>query len=216
MAYKLKSAFRPSERKRREIGEVEINLTPIMNLVVVLIPLLLQAIVLIELGRIDYEPPPLSATEQGQGESEGGPSEGPQEPTKLNLLVNISDTAIQVSIFGEVAGDNYWVIGLTEQNTHDFVQLQEVLYQIKNDMVEPTFLKTEKVVVDSTTGVTIDKKIYRLEDADIIRIAASANLDYQSLVTLLDITRSIVVYDVEHWLFPQPVLGQLQQVAVVQ
>ena len=216
MAYKLKSAFRPSERKRRSMGEVDIDLTPIMNLVMVLIPLLLQAIVFINLGRIDYEPPPLNVAEQGPSEMEGGPTAGPQESTALNLVVNIGDTVIQVSIFGEVAGDNYWEIGLTEENTHDFAQLQNILYQIKTEQVDPTYLRTEKTIVDSTTGETVDKKIYRLEDADIVRIAASANLDYQSLVTLLDITRSIVVYDVEHWLFPQPVLGQLQQVAVVQ
>lgn len=206
MAYKLKSAFRPSERKRRDEGEMEINLTPIMNLVVVLIPMLLQAMVVIKLGRIDYEPPPLAVGEaQDSGdESEGG---GSDEPTTLNLVLNVADSSLQVSIFGAVEGDNYWDLPLTEAGEYDFAALQEILYKIKTEMVGPP-IRTE-TSANPKTGEEIVKEVYKLDDASIVRIAAGPQLDYQSLVTLLDVTRSILVDGEEHWLFPQPVLGQL-------
>ena len=213
MGYKLKSAFKPSERKRREFEDIEINLTPIMNLVVVLIPLLLQTVAFINLGRIDYKPPPVSMTTPSQGE-ESGASAGPAEPTILNLVVNIRDSVTQVSIFGDVSGENYWEIPLNEDGLHNFAELQRILHFIKTEKVEPTFIKTE-TIFDSTTNKPYEERIYRLEDAHTIRLAATPNLDYQSLVWLLDYTQSVVVDDSLYTLFPQPVLCQLQTVAVL-
>ena len=206
MAYKLKSAFRPSERKRRDEGDMEINLTPIMNLVVVLIPMLLQAMVVIKLGRIDYEPPPLAVgeTQDTGDEADGG---GSDEPTTLNLVLNVADSSLQVSIFGAVEGDDYWDIPMTETGDYDFAALQQILYTIKTEKVGAP-IRTE-TLTDSKTGNEILKEIYKLDDAAIVRIAAGPSLSYQSLVTLFDVTRSIMVDGEEKWLFPQPVLGQL-------
>jgi len=210
MSYKLKSAFRPSERKRRDIEETEINLTPIMNLVVVLIPLLLQAMVMTKIGRIDYEPPPLAVMEESEGGGEGEGGGG--GPTLLNLVVNVIDTSLQVSIYGATEGANYWNISLTPEGGYDFARLQAILLEIKTKEVgEP--LSTEKSK-DPKTGEEITKEIYRCEDASIVRIAAGAQLNYQNLVALLDATRSITVNDTERWLFPQPVLGQIQTALV--
>jgi|GEM_PF-446934 len=210
MAYKLKSAFRPSERKRRDIEEVELNLTPIMNLVVVLIPLLLQAMVLSKIGRIDYEPPPLMVAEES--DEGGGGDGGGGGPVLLNLVVNVIDTSLQVSIYGATEGNNYWNISLTPEGFYDFGRLQEVLYEIKTKEVgEPE--RTEKSK-DPKTGVEAIKEIYKFEDASIVRIAAGPQLSYQNLVALLDATRSIMISDTEKWLFPQPVLGQIQSALV--
>ncbi|MBC8278973.1 MAG: hypothetical protein H8E46_12130 [FCB group bacterium] len=206
MAYKLKSAFRPSERKRRDEGDMEINLTPIMNLVVVLIPMLLQAMVVIKLGRIDYEPPPLAVGE-AQDSGDENQDGGSDEPTTLNLVLNVADSSLQVSIFGAVEGDNYWDLPMTEAGEYDFAALQEILYKIKTEKVGAP-IRTE-TAADPKTGEEIVKEVYKLDDAAIVRIAAGPRLDYQSLVTMLDVTRSIMVDGEEKWLFPQPVLGQL-------
>ena len=185
--------------------DMEINLTPIMNLVVVLIPLLLQAMVVIKLGRIDYEPPPLAVAETPQDDAEG--DGGSDTPTMLNLTVNVIDTSIQVSIYGELEGENYWEIPLTPGSEFDFARLQEILIDIKlNQVGEP--IRTEQTV-DPRSGEDIVKEIYNMEDAAIVRIAAAPYVSYQNMVTLLDVTRNVMIDGNVKWLFPQPVLGTI-------
>jgi hypothetical protein len=181
-----------------------------MNLVVVLIPMLLQIVVFIRLGRIDYSPPPLPAF----GEAGGGGGSGGGGGEILNLVVNVVDSAIQVSIFGATSGEGYWSIPNTDSGSYNYAALQNVLYEIKTKYVGKP-IRTEKEV-DPKTGEERVKEIYRLEDASIVRIAAGPNLDYQSLVSFLDATRSIFVEGKENWLFPQPVLGQLRMAYVAQ
>jgi biopolymer transport protein ExbD len=206
MGYKVKSAFRPSERKRRELGEVAIDLTPIMNLVVVLIPLLLQVVVFVQIGRIDYEPPPLPAFgDVGGGEGGGGGGGGAD---LLNLVVNVADSAFQVSIYGAVSGQGYWTIPLTPDGEYDYATLQQVLLKVKTEEVGAP-LRTE-TATDPKTGEQTTKEIYKVEDASIVRIAAKGTLKYHTLVSLLDATRSVMVDNKEQWLFPQPILGQLR------
>lgn len=205
MGYKVKSAFRPSERKRRSLDEVAVDLTPIMNLVVVLIPLLLQVVMFIQIGRIDYEPPPIPSVDSGENGGEGGG--GGEKVELLNLVVNVTDSALQVSIYNAVSGQGYWNIPLVDGG-YDYAKLQEVLIKIKDEEIGAP-LKTE-TITDPKTGESTVKEIYKVEDASIVRIAAKPTLKYQDLVSLLDATRSVVLNGKEKWLFPQPILGVLR------
>lgn len=209
MAYKVKSAFRPSERKKRALEKVEINLTPIMNLVVILIPLLLQAIVLIKLGRIDYKPPPLpEEAEEISSEVEGGGG----EPEMLNLVLQVVDSSLRVSIFNATSGEGFWNISLTPEGEYDFAELQRVLLDIKKNKVgEPTDWTTE---TDSLTQEQIRKPVYKFTDAKIVRIAATPDIEYQSIVTLLDATYDVISDGIREELFPQPILGQIGLVLI--
>jgi biopolymer transport protein ExbD len=209
MAYRLKSAFKPSERKRRGNPTVALDLIPIMNLVVVLIPLLLQVVVFIELGRIDYNPPNIAQyAEAGPGEGGGG---GGGAPEMLNLVVNVIDSAFEVSVFGATSGDGFYRIPLTSEGEHDFVKLQEVLLDIKQNKVGTPLRVVNEV---DSLGMTVQKAYYRYDDASVIRIAASPNIDYQTMVTVLDASYSTTVNGVPEPLFTQPVLGQIATVLV--
>ncbi|MBL7191804.1 hypothetical protein ISS30_08910 [bacterium] len=209
MAYKLKSAFRPSERKRREPEQIEPNLTPIMNLVVVLIPILLQVAVLVHLNRIDYNPPLISSA--AEDNSSSITPEDPAKPTALNLIVNVIDTCIEVSIFFSTSGENYWEIPLLPDGSYDYAALQDTLLHIKKDIIgEPIRRKT----TIGEDGQPFEKEIYKLEDADIVRISCRPDLPYQEMVSLLDVTCSIIKDSKKEWLFPQPVLMQQAMVAV--
>ena len=77
-------AFRPSQRSLRPRVETEPDLTPIMNLMVVLIPLLLTSAQFIKLGMIEINlPPAISASEM---------QNRPKEIDKrLDLTVTITD-----------------------------------------------------------------------------------------------------------------------------
>lgn len=214
MAYKVKSAFRPSERKRRDPEEIELNVTPIMNLVVVLIPLLLQAVVMVKLGIIDYEPPELMTVapedmEEGSGEGGG------EMAQLLELKVNVNDSSFEVSIFNADAGEGYWKIPLLPDGEYDFARLQEVLYEVKSEKVGPP-IRTE-TVIDTIDGKLIPevKEIFKMEDADVVRISAVPNIGYQTIISVLDATRETTVEGEIKFLFPNQVLGYIALVGVV-
>ena len=85
-------AYRPSYRRSSLDEEVELNLTPVMNLMVVLIPLLLSSAQFIKIGIIDLNLPPAVGA---QGEAVKAPKEA---EIKLDLAVTITITLL-VSIF---------------------------------------------------------------------------------------------------------------------
>ena len=213
MGYRVKSAFRPSERKSRDEGELEINVTPIMNLVVVLIPLLLQAVVFITLGRIDYKPPPMpAAADEGEGLGEGS---GEEPLPNLDLVLNVNDSLFELSIMGSTKeGENFWKIQKTPEGDYDYATLQNILLDIKQNTVgEPTKLEA---VLDSLgkptydpTGIEIKKAVFKFQDATIIRVAALPTVPYQVIVSIIDATSSVNVDGQEKMLFPQPILGQI-------
>ncbi len=214
MPYKVKSAFRPSERRRREPDTIELNVTPIMNLVVVLIPLLLQAVVMVKLGIIDYEPPELMAAPQ-EDAGEGGGEGGGDEIQLLELKVNVNDSSFEVSIFNADTGQGYWKIPILPEGEYDFAQLQEVLYTIKTETVGPP-IRTE-TVIDTIEGKPVPevKEIFKMQDADIVRISAVPNVSYQTVISVLDATREITVEGEIKFLFPNQVLGYIAMVGVM-
>ena len=218
MGYNLKSAFRPSERKKGDDKEIEINVTPIMNLVVVLIPLLLQAITVITLGRIDYKPPPApAAASEGEGSGEGSA----EEPLpNLDLVLNVNDSVFEVSIFGSTKeGENFWKIPKTTDGIYDFAGLQNTLLDIKENTVgEPTKFTA---ILDSAGKATVDaegnqlqKATFKYEDATLIRVACLPSIPYQVIVSIIDATGRVSVDGVDKVLFPQPILGQIATVMV--
>ena len=218
MGYNLKSAFRPSERKKGDDKEIEINVTPIMNLVVVLIPLLLQAITVITLGRIDYKPPPApAAASEGEGSGEGSA----EEPLpNLDLVLNVNDSVFEVSVFGSTKeGENFWKIPKTEEGDYDFAGLQTILLDIKENTIgEPTKFTA---ILDSAGRATVDpegnplqKAVFKFEDATLIRVACFPSVPYQVIVSIIDATGRISVEGVDKILFPQPILGQIATVLI--
>ena len=70
-------------RRRQEDEEVELNLAPIMNLVMILIPLLLLSVVFEQMGVINVSAPKLSV-----GPADEQPN--PDEEKKLNLTIGVS------------------------------------------------------------------------------------------------------------------------------
>jgi len=84
-------AFKPSDKRKREEEDLDLNITPIMNLMVVLIPLLLSAAKFTQLALLEYLPPAEAASSESAppGETKGGAG----EEISLNLLVNLAEPA---------------------------------------------------------------------------------------------------------------------------
>jgi len=169
-------AFRPSKRSSNSADDVEINMTPVMNLMVVLIPLLLSSAQYIKIGVIDLNLPPAVGTSVSQL---GAPKETEK---KLDLAVTITNNGFFISsslaVLKNVDGVGP-TIPLGENGQYNFQQLSMKLYEIKKKALG-TFSDTEKIVVQ-----------------------AEPQIDYQLLVNTLDASRSVTVEEKTYTLFPE-------------
>ena len=183
-------AIKPSLKKektgsyRRRVQPLtEPNLMPIMNLIVVLIPLILVTSKLINLSILQYLPPPSEAI---------GASILPQEASQrelpaLALRVNLANARFLVGY--QVADhDTSFEIAPTETGLYDFNELSRQLFAIRQNVIG-------------------DPPRYR--DHEEIMISAVANTDFQTIVSTMDHTRNIWVVDHRETLFRLPILGQL-------
>lgn len=169
-------AYRPSYRRSYSAEEVEINMTPVMNLMVVLIPLLLTSAQYIKIGVIDLNLPPAVGTSVSQ-------IQAPKETEKkLDLAVTITKNGFFISsslaVLKNVDGIGP-TIPLTEHGKFNFQELSMKLYAIKKQAIN-NFSDVEKIVVQ-----------------------AEPQINYQLLVNTLDAARTVTVDDKTYTLFPE-------------
>ena len=169
-------AFKPSKRSSRTIEEVEINMTPVMNLMVVLIPLLLSSAVYVKIGVIDLNLPPAVGTSVSQ-------LEAPKEvEKKLDLAVTVTEEGFYISSSIEIvrsANDPGPSILLSDSGSYNFSALAEKLLEIKKEALKK-FSDTENIVIQ-----------------------AEPDINYQLLIDTMDAAREIIVDKQKFVLFPE-------------
>ena len=168
-------AYKPSRRSSRSIEEVEVNMTPIMNLMVVLIPLLLSSATLVKIGVIELNLPPAVGTKVSQ-------TKAPKETEKkLDLAVTITEQGFFISSSMAIlrgANAKEPTIALMKDGNYNFSELSKKLFEIKTE-ASKMFSDTDKIVIQ-----------------------AEPNINYQLLVTTMDATRNIVIDHQKIFLFP--------------
>lgn len=178
-------AFRPSLRSSRTFAEqVEINLFPVMNLMVVLIPLLLSTVTFVRIGVIQLDLPPAPLV-QGPGAS-GMPTEMART---LDLAVSITEQGFYISsalgvLRGEGGGPSIAKM-LREDGSqvYDYERLSSVLLEIKS-RARGKFADDERIIINADPGVR-----------------------YQVVVSTMDAARSCQVEGRTVSLFPQVALA---------
>lgn len=209
-------AFKPSERRSNAPEDTELNTTPIMNLMVVLIPLLLAGAKFTELALLEYLPPADAgdAGEVGTPPKEGGETQTEEE---LSLLVNILDTGIQVSIFGETElGPHFYEIERTPSGSYNWQTLNDSLKSIKINIIGPS--TGTRRVFDEIDSIWKDIDAYKYIDASEVAVTALAEITFQTVVNTLDACQSYRIEEtvngqvriVEKELFPQTALSAFQ------
>ncbi len=168
-------AFRPSKRSSRTIEPLEINIFPMMNLMVILVPLLLSTATSIKIGVIELNLP----------QAVGGPAAQatlPKEAQKsLDLTVSITADGFFLSSSQailkkpETSGPT---IPKLEDGSYDYDSLSEQLYEVKKKIIG-TNLETKRIIMQ-----------------------AESNIEYQILVSTMDATRSYKIDDNYYELFP--------------
>lgn len=169
-------AFRPSYRRTIAPENIEINMTPVMNLMVVLIPLLLTSAQFIKIGVIDLNLPPAVG-------ARGSAVEAPKEAEKkLDLAVTITDKGFFISSsLAILQGVKQGAPSVPNSNIgeYDYEALSKLLFDIKKKAIG-IFPDTEKIVIQ-----------------------AEPDINYQVLVSTMDAARSYIVDERLYSLFPE-------------
>ena len=169
-------AYRPSRRAKHGFEETRLNIAPMMNLMVVLIPLLLTSAEFVRLGIIELNLPPATLGPEAQKLQEI-----PEEnQLKLDLTVTITDRGFFISssmavLSGELVGEPTIPI---KTEGYDFETLGQKLYEIKRKAGD------------------------RFPDIEHIIIMAEPDIDYQTIVSTMDISRAIKIDNKTEVLFP--------------
>jgi len=191
-------AYRPSRKRKAVQPSPEINVTPIMNLMVVLIPMLLAVAQFVRISLIEYQPPPAESHLGGEGSAE----------KRLDLVLNVLPDGFEISCFGATRGEHYRYLPKRD-TAYDFAGLGRELQRIRREIVgEPVDSVSE---FDPVTGEVWRRPVFTLPDAEVISIAARGGTDWEMVVRVMDTARSYT--DAEgrpHPLFPIPRLGQIQ------
>lgn len=210
-------AFQPSLKRKHVPGNEDLDITPIMNLVVVLIPLLLATSEFVKLGLLETRLPPSAA-----GTASSMPQEQEEPKDKLGLLVSVDSLGVSVSVFGatsesETAAEHYRYLPRRPDGDIDYRALGDELWRIRRDIVMPSILgliqneDANGKPIFNTDGSPQMVDDYSYIDAESVVISAPNELPFQELVTLLDTTRERKLPDGQaEMLFPTPLLGKVQ------
>lgn len=147
-------AYRPSFRRSRENESTEPNMTPIMNLMVVLIPLLLSSAQLIKISVIELNLPPAAGAQMDKPK---------EKQLKLDLAVTITDQGFYVSSSSAVMQKKKKGPSIPKvDGEYDYELLTKTLYSIKkkaagrfNDM-NAIVIQAEPKVAYQTLVSTMD------------------------------------------------------------
>ncbi len=181
-------AFKPSMRSTNRVKEIPLDIRPVMNLMVVLIPILLYSAEFVKLSIRELNLPPASTA------NSGGAQEKPQEEAKrLQLTVIVAREGFYIGnksgyLTGETDADtNEPSVPLDETGNYDYVALQEQLKEFKTKIEGQEFVDENSII-----------------------ISAGANIEYRHIIKTIDF---VTMYENERGdqfeLFPQVNIGQI-------
>ena len=178
-------AYKPSARRKSVDLEMDLDIKPVMNLMVVLIPLLLAGTEFVKLSIIEINLPPQN---QGGGGAEQNPDREVEK--RLNLSIVVTKSGFTISSPSAVLpgdSDEGPTVPVNDDNTFNFVALKEKLKEVKKMIADKSF-----------------------KDKDSVIITASADIEYQVIIDVID---AIQLYTDEEEniqpLFPQVNFGKV-------
>ena len=179
-------AFKPSMRRSGKSLDMELDIKPVMNLMVVLIPLLLAGVEMVKLSIIEIDLPPSKGG--GGGTSEENPDK--EKEKRLGLKIAIVREGISLATAGAVMsgeGGEGPTVPRAGDSDYDYDLLKQKLIELKKVI-------NDKGYVDKDTAI----------------ITAGADIEYQVIVTVMDV---ILKYEDDEGniqpLFPRVNFGQV-------
>lgn len=168
-------AYRPSLRRHIRMESLEPNLTPIMNLMTVLIPILLTQAQFLKIGIIELNLPPAAGAQVAAQNT-------PRETQRLlDLTVSVTDQGFYISsAMAVLRGDEEGSpsVPILANGAYNYAELSQKLYAIKKK-AEGAFPDTDSIIIQ-----------------------AEPQVSYQALVDAMDASRDVVIDDHRVELFP--------------
>lgn len=219
-----------ARKSKSDIDEIQdLNLTPIMNMVVILIPLLLLSLVFMEVSVINITAPKLSV----------GPSTATEEEPdkKLNLTVAVGSKGFEIGATGAILPQKPGcpvpgpTICLSKQNVDLTAKYQRAreLFAAGNVTEGEVIMKE---ALDAYNWPELYATLARIKteykDETVVKISADPDIPYAAIVRVMDVARFRLEKDSyskasEFWsapykktgtqqeeLFPDPVLAVAQ------
>jgi biopolymer transport protein ExbD len=144
------------------MDDVEPNMTPIMNLMVVLIPLLLSSAQLIKISVIELNLPPAKGNQTLQKPKE--------KELRLDLAVMITDKGFYVSSSSAVLQSEASKPSIPLKNgEYDFEALGQKLYEIKMK-AEGNFEDTESIVIQAEPRIGYQTLVSTMDSTRLISV----------------------------------------------
>lgn len=204
-------AFQPSKKAKVDRSVyADPDLLPLMNIMLILIPLLVSVVSFIKFSYIQYNPNPAAGGGDG-----GGGGGGSSTAQMLNLVLNITENSFQISVRNGLPGSpDYWEVTKLPDGKYNFVGLRDRLMNIRRDIIKEP-ISTEQIF-DPISRQTSVSMTFAFADANIINIAAKNDIPWKDCTRVLDVLR---VYEektlpdgakVVMPLFAEPVFGQIQ------
>jgi biopolymer transport protein ExbD len=157
-------AYKPSMRRTGQSLDMELDIKPVMNLMVVLIPLLLAGVEMVKLSIVEIDLPPASAG-AGQGANEKDPER--EKEKKLGLKIAIIEDGISLATASAVMSGEEGegpTVPRNEDGSYDYTVLKDKLIELKK---------------------AIDGKGFKDENTAII--TAAKDIEYQIIIDVLDL-----------------------------
>jgi biopolymer transport protein ExbD len=158
-------AYKPSMRRNTENLEMELDIRPVMNLMVVLIPLLIVSAEWVKLSVLEINIPPSKSAGGGGG---GDNQENKEKEKTLGLKIAITHDGITIGNAATLlANDEGTSDGPTvpknADGTYDYDLLRTKLIEVKKKIVGKGYVDEDRAV-----------------------ITASADIEYQVIIDVMD------------------------------
>ena len=148
-------AYKPSLRRKSEELDMELDIRPVMNLMVVLIPLLIASAEWVRLGSIEINVPPSSTGVGDEGDQ--ADNEEAEKEKKLGLSIAITDLGITIASPGAVLGSGENEEGPTvpvlEDGKQDYEALKAKLIEIKKAITGKGFKDENRAVITAAGDI---------------------------------------------------------------
>ncbi len=147
-------AYRPSMRSKNEDLDMELDIRPVMNLMVVLIPLLIASAEWVKLGVIEINVPPPKTVGAGSGAE--GDKKDTEKKLKLDLNIAITEKGItignaQALLAGE-EGEGPTIKREADGN-YDYASLKDKLIELKKKIKDKGYVDENRAVLTASSDI---------------------------------------------------------------
>ncbi len=193
-----RTGYKVSNRRIREEVDTEPNIAPMMNLMVILIPLLLSSAEFVKIGAIELKLP-----QSAESSITGNPSPESKQNAKLNLGVIITEKGFDLVHYfhndSAQGSDGIAQIPMLENGKYDYETLNRKLADVKRralhrvlSIAHPGLDKNATLLKLFNTWSKNDySSIKAFEDHEEVKIVAQEKIKYQVVVSVMDAARGV-------------------------